>query len=52
MRLEGEVERERRLSWRSLWDCAGEREGRSDVAVGEEGLVLEIIWEKAWRIHT
>lgn len=38
MRFEGEVERERRVSCRSLWDWAGEREGREDDAVSEVGL--------------
>lgn len=50
--MEGEVERERRVSWRSLWDWAGERGGRSDVAVEVVGLVWEMIWKMAWRIGT
>ena len=32
MRVEWELEKERRLNWRNLWDWASENWGRSGVA--------------------
>ncbi len=41
MSSDGEVERERRVNCRSLWDWVGERGGRLGVAVEEVELMRE-----------
>lgn len=48
MSSDGEVERERRVNCRSLWDWAGERGGRLGVAVEE----VELMGEHSFRKGT